>query len=607
MGNIVKKTKVFIVLLCLGLLTISVYNRKDTKLIKSLPVLKEADDGRTPEETQKDFDNFINSVFTEEITDDSITLNYSIKNKQQYGLADVTPTLGAISLDDMKDSLFISENRLAAMEKFDYGKLTSRQQLVYDIMYSMLNQNMQSSGLLEYSECLGPVTGIQAQLPVLLAEYNFYEKSDIDTYIELLRLVPAYFDSIIEFEKKKSSDGLFMSDTTAQAIIDQCNEFVEGSDENYLITVFNNKIKHFAGLSTEETSSYTDSNKKAVTECIIPAYKNLISALVKLKGTGENENGLCGFEKGKEYYEYLVKARTGSYRKIADIDRILDNALSGSQQKMAKIMTDSPDVYYRAQDLEYTYKEPEKAIEYLKKAIKKDFPELSDDITCNVKYVDKSLEESMSPAFYLTPAIDAYKENVIYLNKNERYDLSEIFPTIAHESYPGHLYQNCYFQSLNPEPVRSVINIGGYSEGWATYAELYSYGIAGINKDIANLMVQNTIATLCVYGKADVGVNYMGWDFNKLQEYLSDYGFTKSQSRTVFDSVVAEPASYLQYTLGYLEIEALIKKARNKLGDNFNLKDFHEFFLSTGVAPFSIIEDRLDEWIEEIQKATNLK
>ena len=66
-------------------------------------------------------------------------------------------------------------------------------------------------------------------------------------------------------------------------------------------------------------------------------------------------------------------------------------------------------------------------------------------------------------------------------------------------------------------------------------------------------MVQNTIATLCVYGKADVGVNYLGWDFKKLQEFLSDYGFSKSQSRTVFDSIVAEPANYLQDILMYIE------------------------------------------------------
>ena len=604
MNNFSRKARVIIVLLCIIFLGIFVFNQEKFTIFKSLPTIKQSSDKRSPEETQKDFDEFINAIFIEEVSDDSITLNYSVKNKQQYGLEGTAPTLGEASIQSMKDSLFISENRLASMETFNYDNLTSEQQLIYDIIYNMLKQNLQASGILEYSEHLGPVTGIQAQLPVLLAEFNFYEKDDIDTYIELLRLVPAYFDSIIEFEKDKSSKGLFMSDTTAQAIIDQCNEFAETNDENYLITVFNNKIKKFEGLSEAETTSYINSSTKAVTECVIPAYKNLINALVKLKGTGENDNGLCGFEKGKEYYEYLVKAKTGSYRSITEIDRMLSNALSETQQEMAKIMTVSPDVYYKAQELEYPYKEPEKAINYLKDAIKKDFPALADDIKCEIKYVDKSLEESLSPAFYLTPALDAYKDNVVYLNKNERYDLSEAFPTIAHESYPGHLYQNCYFQSLNPAPVRSVINSGGYSEGWATYAELYSYGIAGIDKDVAKLMVQNTIATLCVYGKADVGVNYLGWDFKKLQEFLSDYGFSKSQSRTVFDSMVAEPANYLQYTLGYLEIEELKKEAMNKLGDKFKLAEFHKFFLSIGAAPFSVIEDYLGKWIEEIQNGT---
>lgn len=604
MNKFITKARAVIVLLCIIFLGIFIFNQDNFTLFKSLSVIKHTDDKRSPEETQRDFDDFINTIFIEEVSDDSITLNYSVKNKQQYGLAGVLPSLGDASIKSLKDSLFISENRLASMETFNYDNLTDEQQLIYDIIYNMLRQNLESSGILEYSEFLGPVSGIQAQLPVLLAEFNFYEKDDIDTYIELLKLVPSYFDSISKFEKEKSEKGLFMSDTTAQAIINQCNEFAETKDENYLITVFNNKIKEFEGLSENEITSYINSNKKAVNECVIPAYKSLINTLVELKGTGKNDNGLCGFKKGKEYYEYLVKSVTGSYRSISAIDRLLSNALSGSQQEMAKIMTRSPDVYYKAQEFEYPYKEPGKAINYLKDAIKKDFPALSDDINCTIKYIDKSLEESLSPAFYLTPAIDSYKENVVYLNKNEKYDLSEAFSTIAHESYPGHLYQNCYFQSLNPAPVRSVINCGGYSEGWATYAELYSYSIAGIDKDVAKLMVQNTIATLCVYGKADIGVNYMGWDFKKLQEFLSDYGFSKSQSRTVFDSMVAEPANYLQYTLGYLEIEELKKEAQNKLGSKFNLKDFHQFFLSTGAAPFSVIEDYLGKWIEEIQNDT---
>lgn len=558
-------------------------------------------DNRSKEEARQDFNNLVNEIFKEEVTDSTLTLNYMLKDEKAYGIEDKIVSLGSYSLEELRNSLMVSENRVATLETFDYDKLTDEQQLIYDIVYLMSKQNMESADFLEYAQCLGPTTGIQAQLPVLLAEYNFYDKEDVEQYISLLGLVPEYFSEILSFEQNKSKEGIFMSDTTVQAIIDQCKAFVKEPEKNYLITVFNKRIKEVEGLSEAEQEKFCAENKKAVLESLIPAYNNLIEGLGKLKGTGKNKNGLCYFEKGKEYYAYLVKSKTGSGRSLDEINTLLDKKISKLKTEMADIMAKSPDVYYDAQDLTYPYQEPEKAMEHLKEAIQKDFPALNEDINCQIKAVDESLEESMSPAFYLTPAIDSYKENVVYINKNERYDLSKAFTTIGHESYPGHLYQTCYFQSQNPSAIRSIINVGGYTEGWGTYAELYSYDLADIDKKVAGLLKKNTLTTLCIYAKADLGVNYLGWDYEKLQTYLTDFGFSKSNARTIFDSMVAEPGGYMEYTLGYLEIEALYEKAKKGLGDKFVKKDFHEFFLSIGPAPFVIIEDRLDKWIEEHQ------
>lgn len=560
------------------------------------------DDNRTEEEAQSDFDKLINEIFKEEVTDNTITLNYTVKDKAAYGIEEGEPTLGEYSLDELKNSLLVSENRVATLETYDYEKLTKEQKLIYDIVYVISKQNLEAADFLEYTECLGPTTGIQAQLPIYFAEYNFNDKTDVENYITLIGLVPKYFEQILAFEQQKSKDGIFMSDTTAQAIIDQCSDFVKDPENNYLLSVFDKKITQVDGLSSEDQKTYIQKNKDAVQKSLVPAYQSLIAGLTKLKGTGKNENGLCNFEKGKEYYAYLVKATTGSSRSLDDINTMLDDNISKLKKDMANIMAESPDVYYDAQDVSYPYSDPKKAMDHLKEAVKNDFPALDDSISCQIKYVDESLEESMSPAFYLTPAIDSYKENVVYINQNEKYDLSKAFTTIGHESYPGHLYQTCFFQSTNPAPIRSVISVGGYTEGWGTYAELYSYDLAEIDKDVANLLKKNTLITLCIYAKADIGVNYLGWDYSKLQSYLSDFGFSKSSSRTIFDSMVAEPAGYMEYTLGYLEIEELLDKAKEKLGDKFVLKDFHEFFLSIGPAPFDVIQDQLDNWIEEKKK-----
>ena len=555
-------------------------------------------DNRSVKKTQSDFDALIQQIFRDEVTSDSFTLNYTLKAKENYGITQEKPTLGEYSLKEMKNSLVISENRVATLETYDYEKLTKEQKLIYDTIYLLSKQNLEAADFLEYTECLGPTTGIQTQLPVYFAEYSLRSKNDVDTYLELLNLVPAYFKEILSFEQMKAKKGIFMSETTAQAIIDQCNDFVSKTEQNYLITIFAGKLLSVADMTDTEKSTYEQKNKELVLNAVIPAYKNLAEGLKELIGSSKNQKGLCYLEKGKEYYSYLVKAKTGSDRSIKEIEHILDNKIEELKKKIAKVISDTPDVYYQAQKAEYTYNTPQTAMEHLKKAIQKDFPALDESIGYELKYVDASLEESMSPAFYLTPAIDDYKNNVIYINRNKRYDLSKAFTTIGHEGYPGHLYQTCYFQSQNPSPLRSMINVAGYTEGWGTYAELYGYDLAGLKKDVAKLLKENTLITLCLYAKADIGIHYKGWDQKKLQRYLTDFGFSKSNMMAIYQSLLAEPASYMPYTIGYLEIDDLLKDAKKQLGRKFVLKDFHKFFLSLGPVPFTVANDRMQGWIE---------
>ncbi|MCD7826650.1 MAG: DUF885 domain-containing protein [Clostridiaceae bacterium] len=561
------------------------------------------EDSRTEEEAQSDFDELIQEIFREEVTDDSVTLNYIVKDREAYGIEEIEPTLGDYTTEALEASLMVSENRVATLETYDYDKLTQEQQLIYDIIYLMYQQNLESADFIEYTEYLSPTSGLQAQLPVLLSEYNFYGKEEVEEYLALVALVPDCFEQILEMEKKKSEDGIFMSDTTVQAIIDQCNELIKTPEDFYLISVFDKRIKEVDGLTQKEQETYSEKNKEAILNKMIPAYETLVKGLKKLKGTGKNENGLSYLEKGKEYYTYLVKRKTGSSRTPEEIEELLDEKIKEETSVMAQIVSEKPDAYYDAQDVTYEYDTPQTAMEHLKTAILKDFPALDDSISCEIKTVDESQEEYMSPAFYLTPAIDNYTDNIMYINNSDEYDLSKAFTTIAHEGYPGHLYQTCYFNETNPNPLRSLIEVSGYTEGWATYAEVYSYDLAEIDQDVADLLCANTLTTLYLYAKADLGVNYLGWDYDELNEYLEDYGFSKSSTRTIFDSMVAEPAAYMPYALGYLEIEALLDEAQDSLGDKFVLKDFHEFFLSIGPSPFAVIQDRLQDWIDEQKNA----
>lgn len=597
--KIPKKRLVAILICLIGIAGFTCEQAGIFKNTKDVLVYPKVEDSRTKEQARKDFDAKLQNIFMEEVTDDGLTLNYTLKNPANYGIKENAPTLGNVSLEDLKSSLMVSENRVAALETFDYKKLTEEQKLIYEIIYQMSKKNLESADFLEYTEVLGPTSGIQAQLPVFFAEYHFYSKNDVTNYLSLLKQVPDYFKQIISFEKQKSDKGLFMSDVTAQAIIAQCEEFVKNPEKNYLINIFAGKLAQVPGLTQEEKTAFAAQNSDIVKNSVIPAYQTLIEGLTKLKGTGKNDAGLSYFEKGKQYYEYMVQSGTGSDRSVKEMDKWLDEKIRDYKKEMYALLEKNPSAYYTAQSAKYKYDTPQKAMEYLKKCTEKDFPKLDDGITWQIKTVDPSLQDSMSPAFYLTPAIDDYKDNVIYVNESKKYDLSKAFTTIAHEGYPGHLYQNCYFRSGNPSPVRCVIHVGGYTEGWGVYSEIYGYDKAGLDKDTTKLLKINTLLTLCVYAKTDIGINYKGWSYKKTVEYLDTYGFSKKNAKTIFDSMVAEPGDYMQYTIGYLEIERLEQKAKKELGGRFDRKKFYDFFLSIGPAPFSIIEEHMEQWMTE--------
>ena len=129
------------------------------------------------------------------------------------------------------------------LNSFSPEKLSKENQIIYDILRLSFATQLSAADDYLLAEPLGANLGIQAQLPVLLAEYTFRSPDDIKDYFSLLASIPQYFKSIVRFETEKSKKGLFMSDTTADRIIEQCNTFVENTETNYLHTMFQERVQ----------------------------------------------------------------------------------------------------------------------------------------------------------------------------------------------------------------------------------------------------------------------------------------------------------------------------------------------------------------------------
>ena len=544
------------------------------------------------ESSDRQFRTFTRSLFQTEVSANTISLHYTLRSPSDYGIADLPATYGSLSSDPVAAKASV-RNVLSSLQEFDPDTLSSENALTFKILDTYLKNASTGTDYLLYQEPLGPVSGIHTQLPVLLSEYSFYDTQDVETYLALLKETPSYFDSVIRFEQKKAASGLFMPDYQADSVLDTCQSFIDMGKENYLISTFSERIASLDLLPENKKDSFQKENMKLVIEEIYPAYQNLITAIKSLKGKGMNEQGLSHFPYGKKYYEYLVRQTTGCNESISRLRLMTRAQILEDLSAMQKVLFPADAALTQASVLEQT--PPDSMLDDLRSKITDTFPEIP-DVDFQVKYVPESMQDYLSPAFYMIPAIDNLTENVIYINNGQTASGLNLYTTLAHEGYPGHLYQTVYFSASEPDPIRSILDFGGYVEGWATYAEMMSYYLAPLPKTEASLLQKNSSVILGLYALADMGIHYDGWSVTDTVRFFSDYGINDPNAvQSVYKLIIGSPANYLKYYIGYLKFYELKKEMADAMGNQFSQKEFHRAVLDVGPAPFEIVYDEVEK------------
>ena len=544
------------------------------------------------ESSDRQFRTFTRRLFQTEVSANTISLHYTLRSPSDYGIADIPATYGSLSSDPVAAKASV-RNVLSSLQEFDPGTLSSENALTFKILDTYLENASTGTDYLLYQEPLGPVSGIHTQLPVLLSEYSFYDTQDVETYLALLKETPAYFDSVIQFEQKKAASGLFMPDYQVDSVLDTCQSFIDMGKENYLVSTFDERIASLDLLPENKKDSFRAENMELVTEEIYPAYQNLITAIKSLKGKGTNEQGLSHFPYGKKYYEYLVRQTTGCNESVSRLRLMTRAQILEDLSAMQKVLFPADAALTQASVLEQT--PPDSMLDDLRSKITDTFPEIP-DVDFQVKYVPESMQDYLSPAFYMIPAIDNLTENVIYINNGQTASGLNLYTTLAHEGYPGHLYQTVYFSASEPDPIRSILDFGGYVEGWATYAEMMSYYLAPLSKTEASLLQKNSSVILGLYALADMGIHYDGWSVTDTVRFFSDYGINDANAvQSVYELIIGSPANYLKYYIGYLKFYELKKEMADALGNQFSQKEFHRTVLDVGPAPFEIVYDEVEK------------
>lgn len=564
------------------------------------------------------FQALTEDLFHSELSGNMLNLHYTLAYPEKYGFAGEALLSSYQPKPDKDDGASSIRSTLNTLSKISSDRLSEDDSYTYELLNRYLTLRLAGSSYAYYDEPLSPSSGMQSGLPILLADYTFRSPKDVEDYLHILDQTDTYFDGLIQYEKEKAEHGLFMSDSAAGDVIEQCCSIMDkdalSSGTHFLHTTFEerlNALEQKGIISKEQEMQWISENDRLLTTVMAPAYERVADAFTVLQGSGQNDKGLCYFPEGRAYYEYLLASTTGSSRSIAEIKTLLFEDFRSNFTAMASLIGQYPQLAtaFTNSDEAFPYVTPEEMLDDLKIRMTADFPpfpesEEAKEIHYTIKSVSPSMEDYCSPAYYLTPPIDDMSSNIIYINHKNSPDALTLYTTLAHEGYPGHLYQTVYSQLYmnqnNTSCIRYLLHYGGYVEGWALYVEnlSYQYAEAVVSDPLTAAWYEacrlNRNIQLCLYSMLDIAIHYEGATLPKAQAILRKVGITDPKAASaIYNYIVEEPVNYLKYYLGFLEFLSLKDTAQNLWGDEFSLLRFHQFILETGPSDFQGLNDKL--------------
>ena len=575
--------------------------------------------------TQNDSRRFrqaTSQLFREEMLANTLNMHYTIAHPEDFDITDYEAILPGYAGDKHQESRQALEKQIAFFKGFNPDRLSPMENYTRTLLLTYLENTQNLNQFPYYTEPLSPGSGMQSQLPILLAEYTFRSKQDVEDYLKLLDQTDEYFGGLLTFEQEKAAEGLFMSCTSTDKVIEQCDTIVTKEDlktnSHFLQTTFRERLEALQKenlLTVEEVAHYIQQNNRLLSTVLLPAYQSLGDGLTILKDEKIPLQGLASHPRGKEYYKALLISETGSYRTIEEIKVLLQKQLDLEYNTLISLCSqyEEPTLINAGATVTECFpcENAEAMLQKLTERMGTLFPSMTtvgeNNPQVKVKNVSPSLEEYCAPAFYLTPPLDDTDSNVIYINQKNSPNGLELFTTLAHEGYPGHMYQSVYSNNrLNTQDtglVRQLLWYGGYLEGWALYVEFLSYNCAsdlmeeqGYSPQAEYIQIEkhNRSLQLCLYSLLDIMIHHDNASYSQVHDTLCSFGISSPQSTAaIYEYIVEEPANYLKYYLGYLEILALKEEAQNLWGNAYTDYAFHEFFLQNGPADYRTLSEVL--------------
>ncbi len=548
-------------------------------------------------DTQADFDKFLQEDWEETVETDYLTFHSSVYDYRSLGLEKPEVTLGDIDYEEFDESVESAESTLEKLHAFDPAELSDSQKYDYEIYEFYLEALRDLYKYPNLNSMFQPYIGYLNVVTDYFADFPFYEKQDVEDYLTLVAELPSYIEQMKTLTEQQAEEGYFLDEYSLSDAMYELNEFIEKGEENNMIVNFEDSLDKFDGVTEAEKEAYKARNREIVLQEIIPAYQGVRSLLSTLKGS-RAAGGLCDYPDGADYYDALVRYNCSTDMTVQEIFDFLTKAGVEGGAYLDGLLEENPDADYSA--VIENLSDLDDILAYLQQHMD-GFPE-GPEIEYTPSYLPPGSSD-FAMAYYVPAPVDKIDQNIIRVNKEQMSDINTMYYTLAHEGFPGHLYQFVWHQSQEDyKPIRHEISVLGYEEGWACYVERIMLERSELDDLTAEVLALDEFLSYVMYAGCDLAVNGLGYSVDELGDWLELLGYGRDIAEEMYNISIEMPGAYLPYGFGMAKFWSLRQRAEDALGDDFDEEEFHYQILQHGPRQFELVEEDMENYVASYGK-----
>ena len=533
--------------------------------------------------------------------------------------------LSVYGLEDQAEDLADMKKSRAILERYDDSKLTKQQRISKNVaLFDLDNKIRQEEEFPFHDYPLNQIGGIHLNMVQFMTDVHpIRSKNEAKAYIDRLNMLDDVFGSTIESLNAQRDAGIFPPRFVFDHVIRQLNELIN-ADQNPIRDVFERKINEpELAFSDQFKAELINDLNLAIEESVNPSFQLLLDFMIETLPMADPNDGVWSLPNGDEFYALRLKVYTTTDYSAEDIHNIGLSEVDRISKRMQDILSElgygdnlnvGEMMNQLNEDPQFLYADtPDR-----KAIVINDYSDIVEETwmaaadsfhrmpasKVEVRAVPEYSEENEAGGYYMSPALDGSRPGVFYANL---YDIKQT-PTYSmralafHEAIPGHHLQNAL--NLENEDLTLYRRFGYYTsafgEGWALYSERLSVELGMAKTLFDELGVLQSELFRSVRLVVDTGLHYKRWTREEAMDYMKKTtGMSDAEVVSEIERYIVWPGQACSYKVGMIKILDLRERAKDQMGDSFDIRDFHSAVLDHGEPPLFIVEELVDEMISD--------